>query len=89
MKLFLASLLATALGVAGYASMRGASATDECDVSVECTGEGTCVITCTRDDGGWCEIELGCDGDECVVLDRGECPGRDERCDEPCAPACR
>ena len=95
MKLVLALLFTTALGFGGYrastapeeAPTAACSIADACDVTIECTDDGTCLIRCMSDDGRACELELACDGDECVVV---RCSRDGEPCDgpEPCSP-CR
>ena len=50
-------------------------APEDCKVDVECTPEGTCLITCEGPGGKRCVIELACSGDgECEVV---RCAGAD------------
>ncbi len=93
MKLLILSVLALASG-AGWLGMRSArpasNASDvggsalaaECHPKVECTPEGTCVITCYDDAGNICcqkEVDCDCAGSACP-------PGQDD-CESECAPA--
>lgn len=85
MKLLILLVLG-ALGLGGLGLVPGASdasapsrAATECDVSVECTPQGTCLIVCYDENGQeCCREEIDCDG---------PC---DQPCDSPCvaAPSC-
>jgi hypothetical protein len=50
---------------------------EDCQVDVECTDDGTCLITCEGPGGKSCEIELACTPDggcEVVRCDGADCP---------------
>jgi hypothetical protein len=85
MKLLLLPLAAALSGVAWFAGRPTTAAStddacapcpttvrpssEDCKVDVECTDEGTCVITCEGPGGKRCVIELACTGDgECEVV---------------------
>jgi len=69
MKFALLSLLLAAAGMGTYglrdtdaAAPAPARAADDCRVEVECTPQGTCLVTCYEDDGSIrCQEELECD----------------------------
>ena len=80
MKLLILSLFVCAgIGAGAYGlrtdtdEVRAGCLPSECRVTVECTGEATCLVTCLDEDGEvLCQQEVECD----------------EPCDAPCASAC-
>ena len=72
MKLFLLStlLLATGAGWLGLSSSSDAktpaATTTECRATVECSPQGTCIVTCYDDAGEViCRKEIACSAEEC------------------------
>ena len=50
-----------AIGSADGIHAPGSRCSGECEARAECRPDGTCVVTCTSDDGSQCEFVIECD----------------------------
>ncbi|HTF91020.1 MAG TPA: hypothetical protein VK843_21575 [Planctomycetota bacterium] len=73
MKILIATLLLGALGAGSLHFAKAdspqaaplAPVANACDVSVTCTPEGNCQVTCEGPGGETCSVEIPCDGSAC------------------------
>ena len=86
MKLLIIPLLCAAIGAGAYGLRSGADdpsgccPPSECRVTVECTGEQSCLVTCLDEDGDvLCQQEVQCD-EACGTACATAC---EKPCDEP------
>jgi hypothetical protein len=66
MKLFLVSTLLVASGAGWLGLSSSDTKATECRATVECTPQGTCVVTCYDDAGAViCQKEIACSPEDC------------------------
>jgi hypothetical protein len=84
MKIVIASILLTALGLGSWSLASGDSskaAPSACNATVTCTPDGHCLIEGTCPSGGSCSVELACDSN-------GTCQVVDSHCSPDCGSSC-